>query len=89
MIRICRGDAKTGINFNRIDFAVPENRLNKRQAMRLKCLDCCAGDKRLAADCGIKTCALWPFQVGRKHAPQACETPLAGTPETENAPVVV
>ena len=34
------------------------------KAIRLKCLDCCAGQLSLVATCAIKSCALWPYRFG-------------------------
>ena len=39
-------------------------RLTRAQAIRAKCLDCCAGQEAEVRKCDIKTCALWRFRMG-------------------------
>ena len=34
-------------------------------AIRAKCLDCSGGSHPEVADCLVKTCALYPFRIGR------------------------
>lgn len=34
-------------------------------AIRRKCLDCTAGQVAEISDCQIKTCALWPYRMGK------------------------
>lgn len=36
------------------------------KAMRAKCLDCCCGSAQEVRECTIKTCALWPYRMGKK-----------------------
>jgi hypothetical protein len=35
------------------------------RAIRAKCLDCSGGSHAEVADCLVKTCALYPFRMGR------------------------
>jgi hypothetical protein len=35
------------------------------RAIRAKCLDCSGGSHAEIADCLVKTCALYPFRMGR------------------------
>jgi hypothetical protein len=35
------------------------------KAIRTKCLDCSGGSPSEVADCLVKTCALYPFRMGR------------------------
>jgi hypothetical protein len=35
------------------------------RAIRAKCLDCSGGSHTEVADCLVKTCALYPFRMGR------------------------
>lgn len=39
--------------------------LKPRKAMRIKCLDCCAGSTYEVKHCGISDCPLWPYRMGR------------------------
>ena len=38
---------------------------NPVKAIRMKCLDCSGGSRREAERCTVKTCALYPFRMGR------------------------
>jgi hypothetical protein len=48
-------------------------------AIRLKCLDCCAGQACVVRNCGVPSCALYPFRFGRgfRSAPSSAATPPA------------
>ena len=35
------------------------------RAIRLKCLDCCCGQIVEIRECGVRTCALYPYRIGR------------------------
>ena len=35
------------------------------RAIRLKCLDCTCHQETEIRECTIKTCALWPYRMGR------------------------
>ena len=35
------------------------------KAMRAKCLDCCAGSAKEVRLCGIKTCPLYAYRLGK------------------------
>jgi hypothetical protein len=45
------------------------------KAIRAKCLDCSGGSPSEVADCQVKSCALYPFRMGRNpwraKAPEA------------------
>ena len=34
-------------------------------AIRVKCLDCCCGNRNEVKRCAIQTCALWPYRLGK------------------------
>jgi hypothetical protein len=36
------------------------------KAMRAKCLDCCCNEIKEVRECPQKSCALWPYRMGRK-----------------------
>lgn len=38
------------------------SRRERGEAIRLKCLDCCAWDTREVKRCEIRDCPLWPFR---------------------------
>ena len=44
----------------------PENRVTKGRAIRLKCLDCCAGSEVEVRLCHTLTCPLWPYRMARE-----------------------
>lgn len=35
------------------------------RAIRAKCIDCSGGHKQLVDTCHTKTCALWPYRMGK------------------------
>lgn len=39
--------------------------------IRMKCLDCCAGDNREVRLCPSSDCSLWPYRMG--HRPTAAQ----------------
>ncbi len=41
-------------------------RLTRAQAIRAKCLECCAGQKAEVRKCEIKTCAWWRYRLGKE-----------------------
>jgi len=43
-------------------------RLTPLRAIRLKCLDCCAGQRKEVRLCPVHDCPLWPFRMGRNHS---------------------
>lgn len=36
----------------------------RQKSIRLKCIDCCCGDKTEVRLCPAFNCALWPFRMG-------------------------
>ena len=44
-----------------------EERLTRAKAIRLKCLDCCCGQRVEIRNCEIKTCPLWRFRMGKEE----------------------
>jgi len=40
-------------------------RLTPLRAIRLKCLDCCAGQRKEVRLCPAQDCPLWPFRFGK------------------------
>lgn len=47
------------------DYSDKKNLLSRNKAIREKCKDCMAGQKKLIKDCCIKTCSLFPFRLGK------------------------
>jgi len=46
--------------------------LNRRNAIRARCLDCSAGSVREVRECPFTDCPLWPFRMGTgKQDPRA------------------
>jgi len=43
-------------------------KLTPLKAIRLKCLDCCAGSRKEVRLCPVRDCPLWPFRMGRNHS---------------------
>ena len=41
-------------------------RVSRSKAIRLKCLDCCAGQAAEVRRCPAKLCPLWRFRMGRE-----------------------
>lgn len=35
------------------------------RAIRLRCLDCCAGDSKMVKTCPCEDCSLWVFRFGK------------------------
>jgi hypothetical protein len=44
--------------------AMGRPRISRGDAIREKCLDCCAGAPSEVRRCGALDCALWPFRMG-------------------------
>lgn len=40
-------------------------RVSPLKAIRLKCLECCAGSSNEVRDCHMGDCPLWPYRFGR------------------------
>jgi len=60
------------------DYRKKENRTTPVKAIRRKCLDCCAGSRKLVRECHIYTCPLWPFRLGKR--PERMESELRTFP---------
>lgn len=43
-----------------------EEKLTRKKAIRLKCLDCMAGQVKEVRLCSSRDCPLWIFRMGRK-----------------------
>lgn len=41
-------------------------RVSRSKAIRLKCLDCCAGQSAEVRKCPAESCPLWRFRMGRE-----------------------
>jgi hypothetical protein len=57
-----------------------EGKVSPRQAIKSKCLDCCAWQREEVRLCTVRGCPLWPlrpFQVPRRRGSPA-ETPVEG-----------
>lgn len=39
--------------------------MNPMKAIRAKCMDCCCHDANEVKRCGVETCALHPFRLGK------------------------
>ena len=47
--------------------AVPDMEiLTPIKAIRSKCLSCCCGQVKEVRECAVKTCALWPYRLGKR-----------------------
>lgn len=44
-----------------------EERLTRGKAIRLKCLDCCAGSYSEVRLCSATKCPLWRYRMGREE----------------------
>lgn len=47
-----------------------EERITRKKAIRLKCLDCCCGNRAEVRSCPATGCPLWPYRLGREDAPK-------------------
>lgn len=45
-----------------------EERITRGKAIRLKCLDCCAGSFSEVRQCTATKCALWRYRMGREES---------------------
>lgn len=50
-----------------------EERITRGKAIRLKCLDCCAGNSAEVRRCPSMNCPLWRYRMGAE-AKQAIDT---------------
>lgn len=41
-----------------------EERITRKTAIRLKCLDCCCGNSAEVRRCEARKCPLWCFRIG-------------------------
>lgn len=48
-----------------------EERITRGKAIRLKCLDCCCGNRAEVRNCPAETCPLFPYRMGREDAPKS------------------
>lgn len=52
-----------------------EERITRKKAIRLKCLDCCCGSSAEVRRCASVKCPLWRWRMGREeHAENSAET---------------
>lgn len=42
-------------------------RVSRSKAIRLKCLDCCAGQAAEVRKCPVAGCPLWRFRMGKEE----------------------
>lgn len=42
------------------------NILTPMKSIRAKCIDCCCGQFKEVKTCTVKTCALWPYRLGKR-----------------------
>lgn len=43
-----------------------ENRITRKKAIRLKCLDCCCGNSAEVRRCPATDCPLWGYRMGNE-----------------------
>lgn len=44
-----------------------EERITRRKAIRLKCLDCCGGNSAEVRRCPAENCPLWRYRMGTEQ----------------------
>lgn len=54
-------------NMEQLDEIVKNETFSRKDAIRMKCLDCCAYDMTEVRKCPSKTCPLWQFRRGRSE----------------------
>jgi hypothetical protein len=42
-------------------------RISRSKAIRLKCIDCCAGQMAEVRKCELTTCPLWRYRMGKEE----------------------
>lgn len=47
-------------------------RIGRAKAIRLKCIDCCAGNMAEVRKCPAVNCPLWRFRMGREVKDEDC-----------------
>lgn len=47
-------------------------RIGRAKAIRLKCIDCCAGNMTEVRKCPAINCPLWRFRMGREVKDEDC-----------------
>jgi hypothetical protein len=47
-------------------------RIGRAKAIRLKCIDCCAGNMAEVRKCPAINCPLWRFRMGREVKDEDC-----------------
>jgi hypothetical protein len=47
-------------------------RIGRAKAIRLKCIDCCAGNMAEVRKCPAVNCPLWRFRMGREIKDEDC-----------------
>lgn len=54
--------------------------IGRTEAIREKCIDCCAGNRAEVRRCGMIDCVLWPFRMGTNpfRAPPSAAKVAAG-----------
>lgn len=66
--------AKPNLSFNAYNHRMQANKLNRRQAIRARCLDCSGASKKEVRDCPITECPLYPYRIGTgRQEPKARE----------------
>ena len=50
-------------------------RLNRTQAIRAKCIDCCGNDRKEVKLCPITHCPLWIYRLGHEVNPDGTALP--------------
>lgn len=45
-------------------------KLTPMKSIRLKCLQCCCNQPKEVRLCTVKTCALYPYRMGRRPKPE-------------------
>ena len=44
-----------------------KERLTRKKAIRLKCLDCCGGNRSEVRQCTVIKCPLWRYRMGHEE----------------------
>ena len=59
-------------------------RVSRSKAIRLKCLDCCAGQSAEVRKCPAANCPLWRYRMGRELKDETFEENLDNCDDFED-----
>lgn len=71
------------------DFRRQASRLTPVKSIRWKCLDCQGGQGAEIRRCGIYTCPLWPYRMGRRPRADELESDLSEARDLESSGAAV